>query len=130
MVVIIVGILVSFAIPRYLKTVEKSRMAEAYMVLGSVRTSQVRSLLENSTYASSLAQLDFDPSAAGAFSGAPIYAYSIAPGAGPAGFVAVATRGSDPPLTLSGCATGYTIRLNHDGLFAGRDCQSTALTAP
>ncbi len=58
-VVIIIGILASIAIPQFNKTMERSRIAEASAVLGALRGAQLRYILENpSGYATDLTKLD------------------------------------------------------------------------
>lgn len=59
-VVIIIGILASIAIPQFNKTMERSRIAEASAVLGALRGAQLRYKLENTAYATSTASLDID----------------------------------------------------------------------
>ncbi len=49
-VVIIIGILASIGLSQYNKVVEKSRAAEARMVLGTLRTAQVAEYNENGAY--------------------------------------------------------------------------------
>ena len=126
MVVIIIGILAAIAIPQYLKVTERSRASEALDMLGHVRGSEVRALAENATYTTTLANLDFDPTTA---VGAPFFTYNV-PSANATLFVAAATRNATGFSTTSGCVSGYRIRINQAGTYAGRDCQSTALTVP
>ena len=59
-VVIIIGILAAIALPRYNKTVENSKIAEATSMLGAIREAQMRYLMENDVYAASFAQLDLE----------------------------------------------------------------------
>lgn len=40
--VVIIGILASFAIPVYIKSVERGKMGEAYQILGALRNSAIR----------------------------------------------------------------------------------------
>jgi len=49
-VVIIVGILASIGLTQYNKVVEKSRAAEARMILGTLRTAEVAEMNENGAY--------------------------------------------------------------------------------
>ena len=122
MVVVIIGILAGLAIPQYLKTTEKARIAEAVGVLGGIRSSQIRYFAENSTYGTSLSQLDLDPSAAGAMAGTPNFTYTIA-SASAAAFDATATRSGALPAG-SGCTANYRVHVNQAGTFTGRDCQT------
>ena len=50
-VVIIVGILASIGLTQYNKVVEKSRAAEARMILGTLRSSEIGAFYENGAYA-------------------------------------------------------------------------------
>ena len=50
-VVIIVGILASIGLTQYNKVVEKSRAAEARMILGTLRGAEVASMYESGAYA-------------------------------------------------------------------------------
>lgn len=59
-VVIIIGILASIAIPQFNKTMERSRIAEASAVLGSLRGAQLRYKLENTDYATDTTKIDID----------------------------------------------------------------------
>ena len=57
-VVLIIGILASVAMPQYFKSVEKSRSAEATGVLASIASAQERNYMAKGGYASSLDDLD------------------------------------------------------------------------
>src|SRR5207247_1115082 len=56
------GVLAAFGVPRFLKSVERSKAAEAFAYLSSVRAAQERYQARQGTYASDLAQLDIDMS--------------------------------------------------------------------
>jgi len=62
MVVIIIGILASIALPTYLKTAERARAAEALTILGAIRASELRyqSQSQNNVYASNTGDLDME----------------------------------------------------------------------
>ena len=62
MVVIIIAILASIALPQYIRATEKARAAEALQILGAIRTSQSRYKAQSSTsvYASSIVDIDFE----------------------------------------------------------------------
>jgi prepilin-type N-terminal cleavage/methylation domain-containing protein len=59
-VVIIIGVLAAFGIPRMLKSVERSKAAEAFKYLASVRAAQERYQAIESTYANDLSLLDVE----------------------------------------------------------------------
>jgi type IV pilus assembly protein PilA len=62
-VVIIIGVLAAFGIPRMLKSVERSKAAEAFKVLASVRAAQERYQAREGTYAALLTDLDMEQTA-------------------------------------------------------------------
>src|ERR1700692_2743496 len=59
-VIVIIGVLAAFGVPRFLKSVERSKAAESFAYLSSVRAAQERYQARQGTYASDLAQLDID----------------------------------------------------------------------
>jgi len=56
-VVAIIGVLAAFGVPRFIKSVERSRAAEAYEYLASVRSAQERHQARFGTYAEDIADL-------------------------------------------------------------------------
>jgi len=59
-VVIIVGILASLAMPRFIAAANKAREAEGQNMLGAIRSSQLRYNLEHSEYTSVIGNLDVE----------------------------------------------------------------------
>ena len=59
-VVIIIGILASLAIPRFITAVAKARRAAAQQMLDTIRGAQMRYYLEEDAYAGAVANLDVD----------------------------------------------------------------------
>lgn len=57
-VVIIIGVLAAFGVPRLLKSVERSKAAEAFKYCASVRAAQERYQAREGTYLVDLTQLD------------------------------------------------------------------------
>ena len=57
-VVIIIGVLAAFAVPKFRDAVERSKASEAFNYLSTVRASQERYHARNSTYASDTTKLD------------------------------------------------------------------------
>jgi type II secretory pathway pseudopilin PulG len=57
-VIVIIGVLASFGVPRFLKSVERSKAAEAFNYLSAVRTAQERYQSQNGTYADAISKLD------------------------------------------------------------------------
>jgi prepilin-type N-terminal cleavage/methylation domain-containing protein len=107
-VVIIIGVLAAFGVPRMLKSVERSKASEAFKYLAAVRAAQERYQAREGTYAANLADLDMEQTP-------PVY-YTV-------GTVAAGTTGSledswTLTLTRDGASAGYgayTVTFTHDG---------------
>jgi prepilin-type N-terminal cleavage/methylation domain-containing protein len=61
-VIVIIGVLAAFGVPRFLKSVERSKAAEAFAYLAAVRSSQERYQAQNGIYASDITSLDIKAS--------------------------------------------------------------------
>jgi prepilin-type N-terminal cleavage/methylation domain-containing protein len=61
-VIVIIGVLAAFGVPRFLKSVERSKAAEAFAYLAAVRSSQERYQAQNGIYASDITALDIKAS--------------------------------------------------------------------
>src|SRR5256885_12436154 len=61
-VIVIIGVLAAFGIPRFLKAVERSKAAESFAYLSAVRSAQERYQARQGTYADDLTKLDIDQS--------------------------------------------------------------------
>ena len=57
-VIVIIGVLAAFGVPRFIKSVERSKASEAFEYLASVRTSQERYQAQYGTYATNVTDLD------------------------------------------------------------------------
>jgi prepilin-type N-terminal cleavage/methylation domain-containing protein len=57
-VIVIIGVLAAFGVPRFLKAVEKSKAAEAFAYLSAIRDAQERYQAAQGTYATDLTALD------------------------------------------------------------------------
>ena len=57
-VVVIIGVLAAFAVPRFLSSVERSKAAEAFNFLSTVHSAQERYQARQGTYSDSLDKLD------------------------------------------------------------------------
>ena len=57
-VVVIIGVLAAFAVPRFLASVERSKAAESFNFLSSVQAAQERYHARQGTYAAQLTDLD------------------------------------------------------------------------
>ncbi len=118
MVVIILGILATLAVPQYIKQVERARMTEAISMLGQIRNSEIRYRTENGAFTTSFLAMDFDPTNV---SGSAFYTYAIDSVSTNIDFVASATRGGAPG---GGCIANYKLKINDLGLITGKDCQT------
>ena len=124
MVTVIIGVLVSLAIPQYLKTVERARMTEATLVLGQLRSAQIRYRAQTGKYANKLGNLDFSSAD---LSGTPVFEY-LDPVTDPLGAVydlRARRKGSDEgaPGLPTDCAEDYVLHMDQTGTLSGQDCQ-------
>lgn len=107
-VVIIIGVLAAFGVPRLLQSVERSKASEAYKYLASVRASQERYQARQGTYASDINLLDMEQ--------APPTYFAVGAITGPG------ANGLEDTWSLtlsrSGSSSGYgayTVTFTHDG---------------
>jgi prepilin-type N-terminal cleavage/methylation domain-containing protein len=108
-VVVIIGVLAAFAVPRFLASVERSKAAEAFNYLASIHSSQERYHARQGTYASDLSTLDIELVD-------PEY-FTVGAVAVPSGETDLET-GWELTLTRVGASAGYgayTVVFNHDG---------------
>lgn len=94
-VIIILGILATLAIPQFGKMTKRARMAEAWAALGAVRTAEAVYYMEEDNYAIAIGDLDFDTPTGGGFS------YTVSGPAGGASYTARA-QGHTPDANFSG----------------------------
>jgi len=94
-VVIILGILATLAVPQFGKMRKRARLAEGWAGLGAVRTAEAVYYMEQDNYAIVITDLDFDTPAGGGFS------YTVS---GPAG-----------GASYSGYAQGHTTDTDFSG---------------
>lgn len=107
-VVIIIGVLAAFGVPRMLKSVERSKAAEAFKYCAAVRSAQERYQARDGTYAALLADLDTQQSV-------PKY-FTV--GTVAAGSTASLEDSWTLTLTRTGAAAGYgayTVVFTEDG---------------
>jgi prepilin-type N-terminal cleavage/methylation domain-containing protein len=62
-VIVIIGVLAAFGVPRFLKSVEKSKASEAFAYLAAVRAAQERYIAKEGQYADEVSKLDITMSA-------------------------------------------------------------------
>ena len=107
-VIVIIGILAAFAVPRFRDAVERSKAGEAFNYLAAVRSSQERYHGRQGTYAGSVTNLDIKLST-------PKY-FSV--GSVAAGTTASLEDSWTLSLTRSGAAAGYgayTVTFSEEG---------------
>ncbi len=109
-VIVIIGVLAAFGVPRFLKSVERSKAAEAFAYLSAVRAAQERYQAREGTYADNMSKLDINVSV-------PKY-FSIPAG----GAISPGTTGIENSwsmtLTRTGASAGYgdyTVVFTEDG---------------
>lgn len=108
-VVVIIGVLAAFAVPRFLSSVERSKAAEAFNYLSTVHSAQERYHARQGTYASAITELDTEMIA-------PEY-FTVGAVAVPASETDLET-GWELTLTRAGASAGYgeyTVIFNHNG---------------
>lgn len=96
-VIVIIGVLAAFGVPRFLKSVERSKAAEAFNYLSAVRDSQERYQAQNGTYADDVTKLDISFPA-------PKYFTVGTPAAGSSGHIEDSWTLT---LTRTGASSGY-----------------------
>ncbi len=96
-VVVIIGVLAAFAVPRFLASVERSKAAEAFNYLAAVQAAQERFHARQGTYADDLTNLDIKMTA-------PKYFSVGTPAAGSTGDMQDSWTLS---LTRAGASAGY-----------------------
>ena len=107
-VIVIIGVLAAFGVPRFIKSVERSKAAEAFAYLSSVRAAQERYHAREGTYASVLTDLDV-------VSSAPKY-FTV--GSIAAGSTSSLENSWSLTLTRAGASAGYgayTVTFTEDG---------------
>lgn len=122
MVVIIIGILASIAIPQFQKVRERARTAEAIGMLGTIFRSEVRyrALHPNQTFTVNLDELDVDQND---LIGQRSFNYVIAD-ADNVTFNAKATR--ENYAGGGGCVADYALRIDANANLYGTGCDTTS----
>ncbi len=59
-VIVIIGVLAAFGVPRFLQSVEKSKASEAFNYLSAVQSAQERYIAQNGKYATNVTDLDLN----------------------------------------------------------------------
>ncbi len=117
-VVVIIGVLAAFAVPRFLASVERSKAAEAFNYLSAIQSAQERYHARQGTYASDVGDLDIKFST-------PKY-YTV--GTITAGSTGDLEDSWSLTLTRSGASAGYgeyTVTFTEEGYDAGNSTINT-----
>ncbi len=114
MVIVIIAILATLAMPTYFKTVERSRIAEAKKILGMIRSSQLRYYAEHAKFTTALNDLDIEVPASGKF-----FTFSaLAPAtASPTSVIGQADRNANAQVFGT-----YTVQIDVSGNFSCPTC--------
>lgn len=102
-VIIVIGILASIALPRYIEVAERGRASEGKSLLGLLRSAQMRYQIEHGNYTNNLGDLD-------ATYTAPKYFTITLPGT--AANLARVTRNG---LDVNAAFVGYIFQITDDG---------------
>lgn len=113
-VVIVIGILASIALPRYIRIAEKGRCSEAKALLGSVRSAQMRYAAQYGKYSNNMSELDLD------FSTSRYFTYTIPSGANSSSLSsATAVIGTATRTNTDNAFGGYIVNITMDGSLVG-----------
>lgn len=108
-VVVIIGVLAAFAVPRFLVSVERSKASEAFNYLATLHSAQERYQARQGTYADAISKLDTQMDT-------PEY-FSVGAIAVPSSASSLET-GWEVTMTRSGSSAGfgnYTVVWTHEG---------------
>jgi prepilin-type N-terminal cleavage/methylation domain-containing protein len=107
-VIVIIGVLAAFGVPRFLKSVERSKAAEAFQYLAAVRAAEERFIAKEGVYTSDATKLDITQQA-------PKY-YNVT------GFTSTSDNAGNPTWTMtltriagSSSYGAYTVVFSQDG---------------
>lgn len=118
MVVVIIGVMVTIALPQYVKIVEKGRSSEARVMLGQIRSLQNLYFLEHDAYSLTFADLQLNVPLACNPNYYFFYCLSVDNNAGT--FIANATRcGMGAGGKSPGSPMAYVLNMTQDGTLGG-----------
>ncbi|MGE5279649.1 MAG: type IV pilin protein [Deltaproteobacteria bacterium] len=116
-VVIVIGILASIALPRFIRVTERARIAEAKSILGTIRSAQMRYLAQWNAYATNPTVLDIP-----AMPGSKYFTYVVSnPGAAATTQPIVQVSRNAVEFPGAPFTAGYTITVSPDGNLATSD---------
>jgi prepilin-type N-terminal cleavage/methylation domain-containing protein len=107
-VIVIIGVLAAFGVPRFLKSVERSKAAEAFQYLSAVRAAEERYLAKEGVYSADPATLDITQSTPKYFSVGTIATTNA--GAGNSTWSLTLTR-----IAATSSYGGYTVTFTNEG---------------
>jgi prepilin-type N-terminal cleavage/methylation domain-containing protein len=107
-VIVIIGVLAAFGVPRFLKSVERSKAAEAFEYLSAVRSAEERYVAKEGVYSGDLTTLDITQSTPKYFSVGTISTTNT--GGGGSAWTLTLTR-----IAATSSYGGYTVTFTNDG---------------
>lgn len=107
-VIIVIGILASIALPRFMRVTEKARTAEAKTALSAIRSAQIRYKAQYGTYAGDINATDMTVDEK-------YYTYTAIAAATDGDLVANATR-TGVEFALDSAYAGYSISITGTGV--------------
>lgn len=114
-VIIIIGILVGLAIPRFIRVAERAKQGEALFQLGAARSSQLRYRIDHDNYASTWVDLDTDePTPTSTTNPVKYYNYFLTSNAANLSYATRRPRGSTPPSS-NPQNYAYTMSIDENG---------------
>ncbi len=119
-VVIVIGILASIALPRYLQVAEKGRISEAKSMLGALRSAQLRYAAQYSAFTTNYNNLDINSTASRYFVPSVTGVDATQSGAN-ADTTVVAWATRTTLEAISGPAAGYNVTITQGGTLTSTD---------
>ena len=107
-VIVIIGVLAAFGVPRFLQSVERSKASEAFQYLAAVRSAQERYVSKEGVYAGTTGSLDITQTPPKYFTVGTITATN--PGGGTPTWTLTLTR-----ISATSSYGGYTVVFTQDG---------------
>ncbi|MFB3919350.1 MAG: type IV pilin protein [Candidatus Velamenicoccus archaeovorus] len=124
-VIIVIGILASIALPRYIRIAEKGRAAEAKNILSAIRSAQMRYAAQYARYATAVDNLDLNLPSAKYFTYVTTCA-TVTDLSSTTACLATATR-LTTPVAENPNMGAYTLNISMGGLLSGSTTGLTVL---
>jgi type IV pilus assembly protein PilA len=122
-VIVIIGVLAAFGVPRFLKSVERSKCTESFAYLAAVRDAQERYISQQGVYADNVSKLDIMQAAPKYFSNPSAISTTGTGNGGDAGWTITLTRHAD-----SSSYGGYTVTFTQDGFDSANSNMSSEIS--